>query len=163
MKDIKIILSSIIGVISALPSYANNANDINAYIRGLQYDSQLQLNVTESDTTPSRQRDATACQRMPRQLNQKLQTIALSPTTKTAFPGMLIPVNRRLAEGRPDTISLPRGPMTLHIDLPGLNELGKKAIANPSASSVQSAIDEVIAVWNTRPNSEQYVNAARST
>lgn len=144
---------------------------IDTYIRSLNYDPRRLLSVQESgsiESLPPKDKTATSngviiCTNTNRSLNKDLtDVVILSPTSGVVFPGALVRANQRLAEGKPDPITLPRDPITLRIDLPGLQNQGTKVVQNPTNSNVQAAIDEVLEYWNTQPSSQGYVNKARS-
>jgi thiol-activated cytolysin len=78
------------------------------------------------------------------------------------FPGALLRANSRLAEGKPDPIALPRAPVTLKVDLPGMGKHGTFVVDQPTHSAVQSALDSVLEIWNSTSKSNGYVNKARS-
>ncbi len=146
-------------------------NPIDTYIRGLDYDPRDLLSVGESGGTealPPRNRSnagnsVIVCTNTNRSLNRDLNDVAiLSPTSGVVFPGALVRANRRLAEGKPDPVALPRTPVTLRIDLPGLGKAGTAVIENPTNSSVQAGIDKVLDRWNEEAAAEGYVNKARS-
>jgi acyl-CoA hydrolase len=47
-------------------------------------------------------------------------------------------------------------------DLPGLGDEATRVVQNPTASKVQSAVDDVLELWNAKASSQGYVNSARS-
>ena len=147
------------------------AETIRAYLRGLKYDPRNLLSVEESGSTqalpPKTKSNAgnavIVCTNTNRSLQKELSDVAiLSPTMGVIFPGALVRANRRLAEGKPDPIALPRAPVTIQVDLPGLGAQATGVVRNPTASSVQATIDEILELWNAKANSQGYVNKARS-
>jgi thiol-activated cytolysin len=147
------------------------SDSIDDYIRGLRYDPRELLRMEENGSTealPPRNKTISGnaviiCTNTNRSLNKDLSDVAiLSPTTGVVFPGALVRANQRLAEGKPDPIALRRSPITLRIDLPGLADNGTKVIENPTNSSVQAGVDEVLECWNADAVSRGYVNKARS-
>ncbi len=146
-------------------------DDIDAYIRSLDYDPRDLLSIEESGSTealpPLNKTNAgnsvVVCTNTNRSLNKDLNDVAiLSPTAGVIFPGALVRANDRLAEGKPDPIALARSPVTLRVDLPGLAEGGTVVVDNPTNSSVQAGIDKLLDRWNETAAAEGYVNKARS-
>ncbi len=155
-----------------IPSQATNpaANDIATYIRNLSYDPRVLLSVQEDGSTQSLPADRSTtsssviiCKKEARTLDKKMDKISiLKPTSGVIYPGALILANRTMAEGLPTPITLPKSPVTLRIDLPGLTNNGTVTIDNPRNSNVQSAINGVLEEWNRNPSSQGYVNASNS-
>ena len=147
-----------------------NSQDIDAYIRGLNYDPRRLLSVVEDGSTssmPVKDREAgnnavIICTKTQHSLKKNLSDVAiLSPTGGVIFPGAIVRADANLAEGRPSPSALPRGPLTLSLDLPGL---ANPTISVPSAtnSAVQAALNERLEEWNKTTVAQGYVNAARS-
>jgi thiol-activated cytolysin len=86
----------------------------------------------------------------------------MSPTAGVISPCTLVRPNQRLVEGKPDPIALARAPLTIRVDLPGLGDEATRVVQNPTASKVQSAVDDVLELWNAKASSQGYVNSARS-
>lgn len=143
--------------------------EVTNYIDSLKYDVRSLLAVKDSGSTESLPgRDASGnsviiCTNTPRKLSKDLAEVTiLSPTAGTIFPGAIIRANQSLANGQPAAIGVPRSPVTLHVDLPGLGEKGTIVVDNPSNASVDPKIQEVLEYWNTKPVAAGYVNVARS-
>jgi thiol-activated cytolysin len=149
--------------------------NLDNYFFGLKYDPRTLLSIRESGSTETipggktrdRRQDGNKviiCTKEKRDLNKNFDNITLlRPTQGVVFPGALVRANRKLAEGLPDALALPRSPVTISIDLPGLGKKGVAMVTNPANSSVQTAINDILEDWNENPSSQGYVNAARST
>lgn len=155
---------------STPPSAAPNRQALNTYIRSLNYDRRELLSVQEDGATesqPSKQRSQAGnaviiTTRRQHSLSKNLSEVAiLRPTAGVIFPGALVIADQNLIEGQPTPIALARGPMTLSIDLPGLQN-SRRQVSEPSYSSVQDTIAELIEAWNQQPSSQGYVNKALS-
>lgn len=155
---------------SSLSLALDARSDIDAYIRSLSYDTQQLLSTQEDgaiSTAPPRERTNTGnaviiTTRTKRSLSQNLsEVVILSPTAGVVFPGATVIADQSLMAGKPAPITLPRGKMTISIDLPGLQN-GHRVVENPTNSSVQNAISQMLEEWNRNPASQGYVNTARS-
>lgn len=148
---------------------------IDQYIRSLSYDPRRLLAVREDGATEalpageSMERSVTdngviVCKKNKQGLSEDLEEVSiLSPTRGVIFPGALVRANRQLAEGLPEAISLGRAPVKISVDLPGLGANGQRVIADPKNGSIQPAISDILETWNTKPASQGYINAARSS
>lgn len=155
---------------------SGNATSLDGYIASLDYDPRNVLSVTEDGSTESippggkKERksnpQSTAviiCTKNARKLDKKMDKISvLKPSAGVIYPGALVLANRQLSEGLPTPVTLKKAPLTLRIDLPGLQDNGTRRIDNPTNSNVQSAINGLLEEWNGNPRSEGYVNAANS-
>lgn len=144
-------------------------NKINDYIRGLKYDPRALLSITDSDhpeTLPGKstttKNSVIICTNIRRRLTKEISNVSiLSPANGVIYPGALILANRSLAEGKPEALTLKRAPVTLRVDLPGLDQNGIMQIDQPSNSSVQTAIDNAVTYWLENVASKKHDHAAR--
>ena len=143
---------------------------IERYLLSLDYDRRALLSVQEDGamdalpgTTRSQEGGAVIITtKKQHSLTKNLSEVAiLRPTAGVIFPGALVHADRDLMEGQPTAIGLPRGPVTLSIDLPGMPDSSMK-VADPANSTVQDAIAGILNKWNRSAASKGYVNAARS-
>ncbi|MBD0335702.1 MAG: thiol-activated cytolysin family protein [Cyanobacteria bacterium Co-bin13] len=143
---------------------------ISSYIQSLNYDARRLLSLPangSTETLPNPKESAPngviICTRKEKSLSGDLEDIAiLNPTAGVIFPGALVLANQNLAEGRPDPITLPRNPVTLRVDLPGLGIHGTQVVNSPSNAGVAAALDQVLEYWNAQPAANGYANAAKS-
>ena len=65
----------------------------------------------------------------------------LNPSTTSVWPGSLVYANRQLAEGTPMPMRLDRAPVTVRVNLPGLDaKAGTTTVSDPTNVSVLSLI-----------------------
>jgi thiol-activated cytolysin len=142
---------------------------IDHYIAGLSYDPLVILSVVPDGTTsalPVKDRQSVGngviiTTKTQHTLKKNLSEVAiLSPAAGVIFPGALVQADQDLMEGRPTPIVLPRAPVTLSIDLPGLSK--PSGTATPTSSGVLKFLNAILEEWNRIPASQGYVNAARS-
>ncbi len=153
----------------------NDAANINDYISSLNYNPEDLLNVQKTDglttkrsvkETVSDPRTRTGgyyntCSKTTYSLLNNADDIAiLRPTNGIIYPGALVKGDGSLLDGAPTPITIPRAPLNLRIDLPGISENGNLIIENPNNSTVQSAIDNGLQWWNNNAYQEGYVNPA---
>jgi thiol-activated cytolysin len=146
--------------------------DIDRFLQNLQYDPRVLLAVqsegsTESLPVTTRTQSASGdgvivVTKRSCALRKNLSDVAiLRPTAGAVFPGALVRADTNLMDGQPTPIGLERAPVTISVDLPGLVN-ARRTVANPSNSSVQDAITEMLEEWNRVPQSQGYINPARS-
>lgn len=63
------------------------------------------------------------------------------------YPGSLLLANENLVNNMPDALYAKRAPITIRLNLPGMEQKGTKRIENPSYSSVSEAINEILNEW----------------
>ena len=146
-----------------------NRDPINDYIWSLSYDPDRMLSVqpngsTHAQPVNTRQAGSSAviiCTKQDHVLRENLTELAIMrPTNGVIYPGAVILANQRMAEGLPVPVTLPRAPMVLSIDLPGLAESAR--ITSPANDTVQAAVNQLLAQWNRMPASQGYINTSRS-
>lgn len=145
---------------ATLPAQAQHEDAISRYIDGLDYRADTLLRFPEpgSFRLPAPHRDGgrvVTCRWTISYLQDDEARSSnlgiLSGMHGVVFPGAIVRANSRLVEGMPDPVSLPLAPVTVHVAIPGLGERGVRTIAKPSASAVESAIDEVVSAWLAAP------------
>lgn len=165
-------------VLLLLVTACSNGREIDAYLQGLTPDPST-LNVRDTGTRDRKNEIVGApetktedipgkgnytCTRTTYNLEQNFDEIAiLRPTQGIVWPGALVKGNQSLTDGVPEPITLPRSPVTISIDLPGIGANGTRVVENPSNSSVQTAVNEALEWWNANAYQEGYVNAASSS
>lgn len=169
VKPIAVVLLLAITCLLSAEGEAQSRKLINDYLLHLEYDAEnlLALPLTTSGTTlPGRRMTALGvivCSNEESRIDEPLTRVLIFNSAGAAiFPGALVLLNKELAMGRPQPVSIPRAPVTLSIDLPGLGDQGKLVVENPTNADVRAAINRVLERWNTYPASQGYVNAARS-
>ncbi|HEY9657079.1 MAG TPA: thiol-activated cytolysin family protein [Allocoleopsis sp.] len=153
-------------------------DSLDQYINALDYDPRLLLSLppvgsTESIPAPhqrnSQGNGVVICTLTPASESRDLNDIViLNPGAGVIFPGALVLANQSLAQGTPTPIALPRSPMTISIDLPGLADrrtiqgTGTQEKSTISNSDVQLAINQLLEIWNQNPRSQGYTNVSSS-
>ncbi|MPR33713.1 thiol-activated cytolysin family protein [Salmonirosea aquatica] len=154
------------------------ATEINTLISGMTYDASAMLNVNDLGGTPSkrtltRKNSSTSgpnlgiiqsCVTEDYNLKTNFDEVAIiRPTNGIVWPGALVLGNQSMLDGLPDPLTLPRNPVKLRLDLPGIGEKGNIVIKEPANSSVQTGIDEALEWWNANAYQDGYVNASNSS
>ena len=143
---------------------------IDSYVRGLRYDPTTLLGVVADGTTvterdPQRSLGEDSVIRTTYRdvgLRKNLDEVVLmDPGRGVIYPGALVIADRMLAQGRPRPLAIPRGPVRISINLPGLTG-SSRVVRAPSNSSVQDAIAGLTRRWNATAFRRGYRNAARS-
>jgi len=149
---------------------AATTTPIDDLIYSLEYDPKALLAVTpDGDTSSqpvkSRGTNTTAViitTKTQHNLSKSLSDVAiLRPTAGVVFPGAVVLADQNLMDGQPTPVGLSRGPVTVSVDLPGLQP-SEVIVSNPTSSTVQDAVATLIEAWIANPANAGYTNAARS-
>ncbi len=149
------------------------------YIRNLNYDPRTLLSVPaeggtllyekvkkeEKDRTPGDGK-ITRCTRRVTSLSKGFDEVAiLQPTQGVVYPGAMVFADEHLVDGKPRPLTgLPRAPIDLRLDLPGLEDEGSFTITNPTDGRVQTSLNKALNFWNNSTSFKNgYVNASRSS
>ena len=150
---------------------------IDDYIRQLEYTNADLLNTmnTQSGNTNRSIKDQritvskpnngrqTTCDEVTYQLDKNFDKISiLRPTNGIVWPGALLYGDGELLKGTPRPITLDQSPVTLRVDLPGLQDEGTFTVEDPENSNVQSELNQVLDWWNNNEFQEGYVNPSLS-
>lgn len=128
------------------------------YIESLNYDLKKLLSVSLEPTSQpadtklrtDTKKGVIICTKTENKAFSNLtENALLNPSGGVIFPGALVKEDRRLAEGVPTPITLPRAPITIRLDLQGLGKNGTRVIENPTNVTVPNAIDEIVDYWFT--------------
>ncbi|MBV9216311.1 MAG: thiol-activated cytolysin family protein [Acidobacteria bacterium] len=161
------------------PSTAPSSSaSLRQYIKSLKYDPRVLLAVQGDGGTmivdkekdkKNERRTGNAkiirCLRTTRNLSKNFDDVAiLQPTQGVIYPGALVYADQELVDGKPRPLTgLPRAPIDLRLDLPGLQDEGSFTIANPTDGKVQSAVNKALNFWNNSTSFQDgYVNPSRS-
>lgn len=82
--------------------------------------------------------------------------------TDRTYPGALLLANRKLVENMPTSLQIKRAPLTLRVNLPGIEEEGTVTVDNPSYSAVSTEVNKILNEWLDK-KSEKYHNTANSS
>ena len=143
------------------------------YIRGLNYNPQILLAETSGagtaiplpKTREPRSGGVIVCTREKITEKDNFDKITvMQPSEGVIYPGALVYGDGTLRDGQPRGIrELPRQPISLRVDLPGLGSEGSFDITEPSFGRYQGKLNDVLNIWNNGPAFKAgYVNAARS-
>ena len=156
---------------TVMDNSATNKTDISNYIKGLNYDARTLLAVPAEgsfETLPPAGKTERKpfgnkiikCVKKPNKADETLDKVSiLNPNAGVVYPGALILGDKQLAEGMPTPITLPRAPVVLTVDLPGMTD--GVTIEDPKNSTVQNGIVGMLEKWNQNPKSQGYVNPAK--
>ncbi len=151
----------------------NNRRALKQYIRGLDYNPEILLAATsgagKAIPLPKTRNDVSGgvvvCTRDKITQNDNFDKITIvQPTEGVIYPGALVYGDATLRDGQPRAIrELPRQPISLRVDLPGLGSEGSFDVERPSFGRYQGKLNDVLKIWNNGPSfKDGYVNAARS-
>lgn len=161
------------------PTIPNSNATLGQYIRSLSYNPVSLLAVQATGNQPIFEKvlnrgemmrkpgsgTITRCTRIPKNLSRNFDEIAiLQPTGDTIYPGALLFANNELVNGSPRPLNgLPRAPLNLRLDLPGLENNGSFTIDEPTENNVQTAVNQALDSWNNSSSFQNgYVNRSRS-
>jgi len=145
-------------------------HELDAAIRGLAYDPRLLLSSPAAgsiESLPARDRSSTGkgvvlCTNKRVSLARDLTDMAiLRPTAGVVYPGALLRANRRLVDGTPEPVMLPRAPVVMSLEMSGSGREGTRSVA-PSYSETRIAMQEMVNQWEQGPKAEGHTNMARS-
>ena len=157
----------------------NTSASLRQYIKALTYDPKLLLAVQPtggeliqekikgtSQTRDTKPGKIVRCTRTDHSLSGNFDDVAiLQPTQGVIYPGALLYADQNLVDGQPRPLTgLPRAPIDLRLDLPGLEEDGSFTIANATDGKVQTSVAKALRKWNDGPSyKEGYINASRQS
>ena len=152
------------------------AEDLDSYIKELNYNATELLGVQDTGSEPAKKTSGnsetsdeniygtnanTVCTTTDYNLKTNFESIAiLKPNDGIIWPGALVVGDQSLANGIPTPFTLSRAPMTIRVDLPGIQEAGTVSIETPNWSSVDEGIDKALEWWNANAYQDGYVNPA---
>lgn len=154
-----------------------DAESINDYIFGLNYDPEAMLNVQDTGGNASErtlnsdsfdenisQGLITGCQTREYTLESNFDDVAiLRPVSGVIYPGALVVGNQDMLDGAPNPLAISRSPMILTVDLPNIGQNGVIDINDPNNATVQVGIDAALDWWNNNAAQEGYVNPSNSS
>ena len=153
------------------PAQETERAAIDRWVRSLDYDPRILMAVQPDGATesfpPEKQRtpagnQVTIVTKTRHSLKKNLTEVAiLRPTTGVIFPGALVKADTNLAEGVPAPAGIQQGKVVVSVDLPGL-ENAKRTIDDPTNSSMQEAITDLLEAWNASTVPQGYTHGARS-
>ncbi len=154
-----------------------DAEDIDGYIKALNYSPESLLNTLDLNNLPSHKTEhgsktkqdvvkgmKKTCKTIDYTLESNFSDVAiLQPTKGIIYPGALVYGNANMLDGLPDPISVDKGSVTLSVDLPGIGEDGTMIIEDPSNSTVQATLDNTLEKWHDKNGGEEAYKQASQT
>jgi thiol-activated cytolysin len=144
------------------------------YIQSLKYDLNALLavdltpkQIDSSEVGESRERrPGEVIIVMKKQLDASsnlTENTLLNPSAGVVFPGAVLKQDHTLAEGVPTPYTFPRGPLTIRVDLPGLEDKGVITIQSPTNINVELAIQKITDYWfDNVKNKQGYMPTMRA-
>ena len=93
--------------------------------------------------------------------NSPVDISVINSIVDRTYPGSLQLANRSLIENKPTSFTLPRKPINVSIDLPGLGSDNTILVEKPTYGNVSAAIDTLINRWSDR-NSKTHTLPAQT-
>lgn len=140
---------------------AQVADPVESFLLGLPRDATQLLSLAAPAVPPASRRETQVqtivCEPQELSGSQLEDSFAiLSADTNRIYPGAILVVDQRLAQGRPTVTSYPRPPLALNISLPGLGADARFLVQQPSAGTVHAAVDGVVSAWLSGPAGRGY-------
>ncbi|NEW09771.1 alveolysin [Paenibacillus sp. SYP-B3998] len=70
--------------------------------------------------------------------------------TSRTYPGAIQLANQAFVDNQPDLIMVPRKPLNISIDLPGMKNENTVSVQNPSYGTVSGAVDQLVSTWSDK-------------
>ncbi|MFW5650959.1 MAG: thiol-activated cytolysin family protein [Acetivibrio ethanolgignens] len=136
---------------------AETGNDIDEFIYGLEYNNQDVLTQTGETLTNvpvtsgnTQNGKYIVVQREKKSISNNSADISVIDFNGSSiYAGAILKADKGLVDNSPTIVAVPRGELTLSIDLPGMeNNDSYIKVESPAKSSVDSAINNLLAKWN---------------
>lgn len=136
----------------------SNAREIDKAIRGLNYDKNEILSSNGESVESFVPREGVhnngsfiVVERNKKSIfNSPVDISVINSIVDRTYPGSLQLANRSLIENKPTAFTLPRKPINISIDLPGLGSDNTILVEKPTYGNVSAAIDTLINRWSER-------------
>lgn len=141
----------------ALAAEPTPTSDVNSFVHSLKYDPAKVLTrvgdeITSIPPTSSKLDGGrfTVIHREKKSLhNGSADLVAINAAGDAVFPGALVRVDAGLAEGNPTVLSVPRGAVTVSVDLPGMaGEANAIKVGQATKSAARGAVASLLERWN---------------
>lgn len=137
-------------------SETSNADDINTGIADLDYDNDEILAVSGDEIDSFVPKEALNPHGKFIVVERKKKSLTTSPVdisiidsmANRTYPGALQLANQAFTENKPSVLLVPRKPLTISIDLPGLKKENSMTVDNPTYGNVSGAVDELVSKWS---------------
>lgn len=155
---------------------SGSSPSISSYINNLNYNPQVILNFdpnatgnpipvgNENTNSSSANGGVILCKTQKYNLSSNVTDVGILQPTGVIYPGALLHANSQLRAGQPQPItSVPRSPLTLSIDLPGISGYGPIVVENPDNASVNMKLDQALTWWKNNNAGGQPANTSMET
>ncbi|TVY03129.1 thiol-activated cytolysin family protein [Cohnella terricola] len=141
---------------SSLASETSNANDINIGIANLDYNNDEILAVNGDEIYSFVPKEGINSNGKFIVIERIRKSLATSPVdisiidsmANRSYPGALQLANQAFADNKPSVLLVPRKPLTISIDLPGLKNENSIIVNNPTYGNVSGAVDGLVSKWS---------------
>ncbi|MGX7112679.1 thiol-activated cytolysin family protein [Gemella cuniculi] len=153
---------------SVIKKDITSSNDLNNYLTSLSYNSYNVLTRQGESISNMYNKSASnkngefvVIEKIKRTLAQKTSDISINANNSNViFPGALFKADNYLLENNPTLISLKRSPLTLSVDLPGMNGGdGSLVVNNPTQSAIRDGINTLVDKWFSKYGSYSNIPA----
>lgn len=86
-------------------------------------------------------------------LNCEFDPAITASSSDSTFPGALLFGNKSLVENNPHLLSVDRAPITISVNLPGMND-NKVVVENPNNSNVMNGVNKIVHEWLNKHSGE---------
>ncbi|MED4779938.1 thiol-activated cytolysin family protein [Brevibacillus choshinensis] len=145
-------------VTTSFVSETSNANDINTGTANLDYDNDDILAVSGDEIDRFIPKEGINSNGKFVVIEREKKSLSTSPVdisiidsmANRTYPGALQLANQAFAENKPSILLVPRKPLTISIDLPGLKNENSIPVNNPTYGNVSGAVDELVSKWSDK-------------
>lgn len=161
-----VLVAATILTTAATPVFAETASDIDDYIYSMEYDKQNLLTqngetLTSIPVTSGSNKNGKfmVLKREKKSISSSNADISVTDFNgSNIYAGAILKADEGLVDNNPTIVSLPRGEMSLSIDLPGMaNGDSSTKVESPTKSSVGTAVNNLLSKWNSDYGSD-YAN-----
>ncbi|GGG01943.1 thiol-activated cytolysin family protein [Paenibacillus aceti] len=159
-KGMKVLASlfislNVLAVSSISYAAAGELSDIDAGIAGLSYDRHAVLAANGDQINSFIPKEGIQSNGKFIVVEREKKSISTSPVdvsiidsmTSRTYPGAIQLANQAFVDNQPDLIMTQRQPLEISIDLPGLRNENTIMVQNPTYSSVNGAVDQLVSTW----------------
>lgn len=144
---------------AATPVFAETTSDIDDYVYSMQYDKNNLLaqngeTLTSIPATSGSMKNGkfVVLKREKKNISNRNADISVTDFNgSNIYAGAILKADEGLVNNNPTVVSLPRGEISLSIDLPGMaNGDSRTKVELPTKSSVRTAVNNLLSTWNNK-------------
>ena len=144
---------------AATPVFAETTSDIDDYVYSMQYDKNNLLaqngeTLTSIPATSGSKKNGkfVVLKREKKNISNRNADISVTDFNgSNIYAGAILKADEGLVNNNPTVVSLPRGEISLSIDLPGMaNGDSRTKVELPTKSSVRTAVNNLLSTWNNK-------------